>query len=171
VGTTAPTFSAAPYNSTSFVWETRTVAFTATETTHTIKFLPRDDDSNWDGVATVRMGIDCIRINPFSVFTTACDTLAGIEESFPENNFNVYLNPDQNILNVECKMSRCIVTELKVYDMMGRIVHEQVIGNSKSAIPIELSHGVFLVELRVIPQGGMRVATGEKVFMKKLVVE
>ena len=67
-GISIPTFSDAPFNSTSFIWEARSITFTATETTHTIKFLPMDDDSNSDysyigTEGALRMGIDSITIS------------------------------------------------------------------------------------------------------------
>ncbi len=65
IGTTVPTISQSPYNSNSFLWEFRTFDFIATSSSHTIKFLPQDDDnnnfpsdSNLNG--SLRMGIDSI---------------------------------------------------------------------------------------------------------------
>lgn len=73
VGVTAPTFSAAPYNSTSFVWEQRAVTFAASSGSHTIKFLPFDDDPNlncFSGGMGLRMGIDSITLSPPVVLST-----------------------------------------------------------------------------------------------------
>lgn len=68
VGATVPTFSAAPAFSTSFIWESRNVYFTATDTSHTIKFLPSDDDpdvsySTTNILGSLRMGIDSINLS------------------------------------------------------------------------------------------------------------
>ena len=81
-GVSIPTFSDAPFNSTSFTWEERSITFTATETTHTIKFLPMDDDSNSDysyigTEGALRMGID-------SIFISTC-------------NFEIELGEDETI--------------------------------------------------------------------------
>jgi len=65
---TTPTFSDAPFNSTSFIWEQRTITFQATSNVHTIKFLPTDDDpiiNEENGGAGVRMGIDSISLSPY----------------------------------------------------------------------------------------------------------
>lgn len=66
-GITAPTSSAVPYDSAPFAWEPRTVPFTATSSSHTIKFLPVDDDTNLevlDPNGSLRMGIDLVSILP-----------------------------------------------------------------------------------------------------------
>ena len=68
LGITSPTYSGAPYNSNSFIWELRSVNFQATSNSHFIKFLPTDDDAfinflmdpfTADGI---RMGIDSISL-------------------------------------------------------------------------------------------------------------
>lgn len=46
IGATSPTFSSAAVHSISFIWESRDVYFTATNISHTFKFLPSDDDAN-----------------------------------------------------------------------------------------------------------------------------
>ncbi|MEO8588359.1 MAG: gliding motility-associated C-terminal domain-containing protein [Flavobacteriales bacterium] len=60
IGTTTPTFSAEPPISLNKPWDLRFVTFTATATTHWIKFLPDDDDADQMPPNGVRMGIDCI---------------------------------------------------------------------------------------------------------------
>ncbi len=65
IGTTAPTTSNEPYASTSMPWEFRTLSFVASATTHTIKFLPADDDPDQlidNPLGGLRMGIDSIYI-------------------------------------------------------------------------------------------------------------
>ncbi|MFT5822944.1 MAG: gliding motility-associated-like protein [Crocinitomix sp.] len=64
IGITDVTVSYEPYNSLTFDWDLRTVSFVATETSHTIKFLPHDDDGNIFEEDGVRMGIDNISIMP-----------------------------------------------------------------------------------------------------------
>ena len=63
----APTISHEPYNSNSFIWEYRSFNFTASSNSHTIKFLPADDDSDHTSNSIsgqLRMGIDSIYIKP-----------------------------------------------------------------------------------------------------------
>jgi gliding motility-associated-like protein len=67
-GITAITTSTEPFNSVSLVWEQRTITFTASSASHTIKFLPQDDDADQALSATnvnggLRMGIDHINID------------------------------------------------------------------------------------------------------------
>ena len=67
-GTSAPTYSTTTYGSTSLVWNKRSIVFTATATTHTLKFLPTDDDPNIktsgaDITGGIRMGIDSVWIS------------------------------------------------------------------------------------------------------------
>lgn len=53
------------YADINLVWESRSILFTATSTSHTIKFLPMDDDANtaaWAAGGGLRMGIDDINI-------------------------------------------------------------------------------------------------------------
>jgi gliding motility-associated-like protein len=66
IGISSPTISNEPFASTSFIWEFRSFNFKATATSHTIKFLPADDDSDQstlNSLGGLRMGIDSIFIN------------------------------------------------------------------------------------------------------------
>lgn len=72
IGTTAPTVSLEPYNSNSFPWEFRSLTFTATNTSHTFKFLPHDDDADQGTVygslsGALRVGIDSIYIGTMAM--------------------------------------------------------------------------------------------------------
>lgn len=65
IGSSAVTISNAPFDSLYFAWEARSINFIATATSHTIKFLPMDDDlnSNYSNYTTdggLRMAIDSI---------------------------------------------------------------------------------------------------------------
>lgn len=68
LGTTAISITNLAFNDVNVNWELRSVTFTATAATHTIKFLPWDDDANastlvgMDGA--LRMGIDLISFGP-----------------------------------------------------------------------------------------------------------
>lgn len=71
-GITEPTGSQVPMLSTALEWERREILFTATATTHTIKFLPTDDDTNdqaaiGDRNGALSMGIDAISVAPAPV--------------------------------------------------------------------------------------------------------
>lgn len=56
------------YNDLNLIWESVSIVFTATETSHTIKFLPKDDDlylnySENNPTGGLRMGIDLITLS------------------------------------------------------------------------------------------------------------
>jgi gliding motility-associated-like protein len=72
-GVALSTFNNASFNSTSFIWEPRSVTFTATANSHTIKFLPHDDDSNLNLLYTDSNG--CIRMGIDSIFLVPCLTI------------------------------------------------------------------------------------------------
>ena len=65
-GTSAASTTTLAYNDVNLVWEQRTISFTATATSHMIRFLPQDDDGDqFMGAANggVRMAIDLISIS------------------------------------------------------------------------------------------------------------
>lgn len=67
VGITTPTYSNDPYDSKYLKWEFRKITFTAFSNSHTIKFLPLDDDNNiiastTDTLGGLRMGIDKLNL-------------------------------------------------------------------------------------------------------------
>ena len=76
VGTSAPTTSNEPYASTNMPWEFRTVSFVASATTHTIKFLPADDDPDQlidNPLGGLRMGIDSIYLGTTAIAPLVLD--------------------------------------------------------------------------------------------------
>ena len=88
IATTAPSTSSLIFNSNALTWDLRTVNFTATAATHTIKFLPVDDDPNiitsmMDITGALRMGLDLVSFStPVNPTITAagpfCDNDAPI---------------------------------------------------------------------------------------------
>lgn len=74
IGITAPSTSTLPYNTSSMPWQQRSLTFTATATSHTIKFLPEDDDPFHDsGAEGLRMAIDAISLSVPVILPTAMD--------------------------------------------------------------------------------------------------
>lgn len=81
IANSAVSNSSLAYNVSTFNWEQRSVTFTATATSHTIKFIPYDDDGNQDLSSSditgaLRMGIDRITFDStlsirFSEFTVS----------------------------------------------------------------------------------------------------
>ncbi|MDX1446131.1 gliding motility-associated C-terminal domain-containing protein [Lishizhenia sp.] len=77
--TTAISSSQLAYNDINLNWEYRELSFTATSSSHTLKFLPFDDDQNGDiysqGIdAALRMGIDQINMEELVIPTYYMDT-------------------------------------------------------------------------------------------------
>lgn len=77
--TTATSTSTLPYDDVNLIWEYRALTFTASSTSHTLKFLPTDDDLNGDIYslqedAALRMGIDQIIMEELIVPTYYIDT-------------------------------------------------------------------------------------------------
>ena len=138
-GTTAITYSEAIYNSLSFPWEARTIIFTATATSHLIKFLPVDDDtdtnfSTSDTLGALRMGIDAISLS----------SATGIKEYKPMLIF-IYPNPVQQYFNIELPTQQAFA--LSITDITGRVVY--INKNVSSAITIDasgFSSGVYYVQ-------------------------
>ena len=75
-----------------------------------------------------------------------------------ENHFLLYPNPTHDKFVVE---SSEIIDRVTIYDITGRVVHEQTIINHKSEIINSFSPGVYLI----------KVMSGERVMTEKLVVE
>ncbi|NEQ49036.1 MAG: gliding motility-associated C-terminal domain-containing protein [Leptolyngbya sp. SIO3F4] len=70
IGISTPSVSYLAYDEDDLQWEERNLSFVATKVSHTIKFIPQDDDSNYnastisirDTLGALRMGIDDIHI-------------------------------------------------------------------------------------------------------------
>jgi hypothetical protein len=76
--------------------------------------------------------------------------------------FLLHPNPTHNILNVEMHtLSPLSATELKIYDVMGRMVYEQILNRQSTIINHQFFPGIYFV----------MVKGGEKVWQQKLVVE
>lgn len=62
LGISTPSLDNAPVGSNSHVWDRRTINFVATAASHTLRFLPFDDDALIDIPNGIRMGIDSITL-------------------------------------------------------------------------------------------------------------
>ncbi len=113
--TTAPTVSNLLATNINLDWEKRTVNFTATANTHTLKFIPWDDDANivtstTDSTGGLRMGIDSIHLEVTPVVppfidlgndTLICvgDTIY-LDASFPNSSYEWNVGSTDSILTV-----------------------------------------------------------------------
>ena len=140
-GITLPTTSNAPFNSTSFVWEFRSVSFVATDSSHTIKFLPWDNDSLWMAPLGLRMGIDCIFI------FNGCDSInTGISDIIFHDSFKIYPNPMTD--KFEVKSDSYEPLEVLLYDMSSKVLMSQKFVNSVSLKTEHLASGMYIYEIR-----------------------
>lgn len=134
IGTTDPTESQIPYTEWPFIWEERTLAFTATSTNHTIKFLPADDDLNgevMDPDGSLRMGIDMISI-------LQGIHLTGIDDADPLNGGILSPNPFNDQLTIETPQ-RFNKGSVFVFTTTGALVHEHTLANTAQMATVDLS--------------------------------
>lgn len=151
VGIVAPTNSSATFNNTALTWEPRAVYFFASATSHTIKFLPMDDDSNIDQSNTditgaLRMGIDSINIIKTE--------FVALDPSQSENSMRVYPNPiDQGSVPGQLGLvfpQHCHEVQVQIMDVAGRLVRESHFSSIETVqMDIgELPGGVYTVLAR-----------------------
>ena len=132
-GITVPTYSNEPVGSLNQPWEARSITFTARNTTHLIKFLPMDDDSNWipsttDTLGALRMGIDSIGF----VIPTS------LNEQMLYGGFSLFPNPNSGRFSLLCPGNSNF--NLVIYDNKGARVYEQVAKPNQSELNIDLGN-------------------------------
>ncbi len=142
-GITTPTTSPVPYDSAPFAWEQRTVPFTATASSHSIKFLPVDDDTNLevlDPDGSLRMGIDLVSILP-GVHTTGI-VVAGM----PTDRF---LGPNPVIDDLTIETGSAYTTgSVRIHSATGALIHERILFKGYQRTTIDLAAvqpGIYLV--------------------------
>lgn len=143
IGITAPTISQEPFNSTSLSWESRSVSFFASMASHTIKFLPFDDDSDLLSSPTningsLHMGIDSINIQ--QLITT------GINENIMLSDIHVFPNPTGGSVNIDLGVE-ILYGVLTVYNSSGTKLYLGNIGNSQSIDLSEYPTGIYYLQI------------------------
>jgi len=79
----------------------------------------------------------------------------GIDEMPAYSDLNIYPNPVNDILNVEFNLTRSSNVELKVYDLLGKVVYEDLEGYNQSGVKNyslrlgDLHSGIYLLKLNV----------------------
>jgi hypothetical protein len=130
---TAPTYSNEPYNSNNLIWEERSITFTATATTHLIKFLPMDDDTNYtvsttDTLGALYMGIDSISIG----------VVTGLYEINHSDSFKLFPNPAKDVLKIE--MQHHFTGTIKITNTFGKEIYVRNTEKNLSYFSIDLSN-------------------------------
>jgi hypothetical protein len=87
-----------------------------------------------------------------------CKSL-GIDETDASNDFNIFPNPANDEFVVESAEPG--EKEIAIYDVTGRIVHEQKSNQQSTVIFNQLASGIYFVEIK----------TGNKVHTEKLIIE
>ena len=124
-GITVPTYSNEPVGSLTLPWEARSITFTARSTTHLIKFLPMDDDSNWiasttDSLGALRMGIDSIGF----VMPTS------LNEQKVNGGFKVFPNPNNGSFKLQYNGIINKPLLLTITDLYGKVLDTIEVSNT-----------------------------------------
>ncbi len=143
-GYSAVSTSQLPFNSNSLVWDYRTVEFVATNSSHTIKFLPYDDDGDITQSLTneaggLRMGIDLINLGT-----------AGISVLTNELVTQVSPVPASDHVTISFKNYTNSEHQLLIFNANGGLVYERS-GISTEEIQIthdDLGSGIFYFKLK-----------------------
>jgi hypothetical protein len=149
------------YNRTSYTWPNIYLTnnyWGSTSTQHADSVIyDYFDDANQSIVYYSPILTSPVQIDVPCTFSTA------ISEVKTENNhFLIYPNPAGNAFTVSLPDQLSTVnSQLSIYDITGRIVHQQILTSAHQQITNHFSPGIYFV----------RVMDGERVFTEKLVVE
>jgi hypothetical protein len=144
-GITAPTTSPVPYDSSPFPWEQRLVPFTAISSSHTIKFLPVDDDTNLevlDPNGSLRMGIDLVSILPGFQITGIVDRTVPMDRSLAPNPFS-----DDLVIGTTSPFAS---GNVRIHSATGALLREQVLLSGAQWTTIDLAglrSGMYTVSI------------------------
>jgi hypothetical protein len=146
IDTTLATITIPSYNNefpgtNSLPWEARDFIFTANATSHLIKFLPMDDDSNFvfsttDTSGAIRMGIDSISL----------EVITGIKVMNHSAGIKLYPNPTEDVLHFEMQYN--FSGTIKITDALGKVMYLHNTERSTSDFSIDISNfssGLYFV--------------------------
>lgn len=123
------------------IWEHRSISFTASSTSHLIKFIPADDDTVLAGNSEngmLRIGLDLINLS----FHTSAD------EHSLQSKLNVFPNPFKDSFKLDLTSHNNNVL-LEVFNAQGQMVwQERLTSNRLHDISINGEPGVYLARLR-----------------------
>jgi len=105
---------------------------------------------NLDAYASqnIRIGINCISDDKFALLIDNFKVTKSANlstDNFSQNQFLIYPNPAQSILNIESKTSLVIDT-LRIYDLFGKLLLEKT-QNTNQVTVENLSNGVYIIEV------------------------
>jgi hypothetical protein len=96
----------------------------------------------------IRIGINCISDDKFALLIDNFKVTKSANlstDNFSQNQFLIYPNPAQSILNIESKTSSVIET-LRIYDLFGKLLLEKT-QNTDQVTVENLSNGVYIIEV------------------------
>lgn len=152
-GITTVTYSDEPYSSNNLQWEDRSVLFTATSSSHLIKFLPMDNDNNnipstSDTTGALYMGLDSV----------ALSLVTNLKE-IKNNNFQVLANTGKEFIYIQSTRQ---VNDIQIFDTQGKVILEIIPNESMSFIlsTLNFTNGLYILKIK----------SGDEVIHKKIVV-
>jgi hypothetical protein len=136
-----------------------TVNLVAVELSHAIANTPLIVSA----AATV-VSVPAVWVSSEGNVTTFCSTV-GIDNmnNNSKSGINIFPNPAQSSFTISLNDNFVLtgIPQLKIFDITGRVVHQQAITNQNSEINVVFSSGVYFV----------KVNDGEKHFVQKLIIE
>jgi len=159
IGVTTPTHSNEAFDSNNLPWQVRSIEFTATATTHLIKFLPMDDDTNWlfsytDTTGALYMGIDSIGL----------EVITGLNNINKQKEFSLSPNPNTGNFNLHYNGILDRTTMLYITDVYGKLIDKKVIVSTNTDYEnTSLQHGLYFYSIR---QGLDEVGRGKFLIVK-----
>jgi hypothetical protein len=116
------------------------VNFIATNTVHTLKFLPADDDLNQTSTETdhgagVRMGIDDVQL--------VVRPTSGINE-FSEGQLRISPSPTFGVFVVSAK-NGVLINSITVSNYLGAVVAYKEAGSTQAEVNFEGGPGIYFV--------------------------
>jgi hypothetical protein len=140
ISTTSVSISSLPFNSTNLFWDLRTIQFVATSTSHTIKFLPTDDDTisaSSDSNGGLRMGIDNISMS----------AATGIYDEMKIVTISAFPNPTTGSINIDLGESLSNVKATLTNGLGQVILTECYTSTNFINIDIDAPKGIYFLQI------------------------
>ncbi len=91
----------------------------------------------------------CEEGSPGFRYTTPCPLRnTAIQTIYQTNDFNIYPNPTNNILNIQFTNREAAKGRMKIYDMNGKLVHEQSVNESTTSLNVcNWNAGLYILNM------------------------
>jgi hypothetical protein len=92
-------------------------------------------------------------VSEWSATLIATATNSGLD-SWLDGSVNLYPNPANEVINVECTINNVQVTNMEVYDVYGKLINTVIVNENPTRINVSnLANGMYFV--RVTTEEGM----------------